>query len=137
MLLLLNSSHLLLPALCPQDHPLHLHVYSCPANRITRNGFSRLQIYMCVHACSVSPVMSDYLRHHGLQPTRLLCPWDSPGKNTGVGCHALLQRSFPTQASNPHLLHCRQILTAEPLMKHTYALIYNICFSLSDSLHSV
>ena len=47
---------------------------------------------------------------HGLQPTRLLCPWDSPGKNTGVGCHALLQGTFPIQGSNPRLLHCRQIL---------------------------
>ena len=36
---------------------------------------------------------------------RLLCPWDSPGKNTGVDCHSLLQRIFPTQGSNPHLLH--------------------------------
>ena len=35
---------------------------------------------------------------------------DSPGKNTGVDCHALLQRIFPTQGSNPGLLHCRQIL---------------------------
>ena len=34
---------------------------------------------------------------------------DSPGKNTGVGCHALLQGIFPTQGSNPGLLHCRQI----------------------------
>ena len=34
---------------------------------------------------------------HGLQPTRLLCPWDSPGKNTGVGCHSLLQEIFPSQ----------------------------------------
>ena len=39
---------------------------------------------------------------------RLLCPWDSPGKNTGVGCHALLQGIFPTQGSNPGLLHGRQ-----------------------------
>ena len=37
--------------------------------------------------------------------TRLLCPWDSPGKNTGVGCHFLLQGILPTQGSNPHLLH--------------------------------
>ena len=36
--------------------------------------------------------------------TRLLCPWDSPGKNTGVGCHFLLQGIFPTQGSNPSLL---------------------------------
>ena len=37
--------------------------------------------------------------------TRLLCPWDSPGKNTGVGGHSLLQGIFPTQGSNPSLLH--------------------------------
>ena len=35
--------------------------------------------------------MSDSVRPHGWQPTRLPCPWDSPGKNTGVGCHFLLQ----------------------------------------------
>jgi len=34
----------------------------------------------------------------------------SPGKNTGVGCHALLQGIFPTQGSNPGLRHCRRIL---------------------------
>ena len=43
---------------------------------------------------------------HGLQPTRLLCPWDSPGKSTGVGCHFFLQGTFPT----PGLLHCRQMI---------------------------
>ena len=36
--------------------------------------------------------------------------WDSPGKNTGVGCHSFLQGIFPTQGLNPGLLHCRQIL---------------------------
>ena len=41
--------------------------------------------------CQVASVMSDSVRPHGLQPTRLLRPWDSPGKNTGVGCHFLLQ----------------------------------------------
>ena len=44
---------------------------------------------------------------HELQPARLLCLWDFPGKNTGVGCHFLLQRIFPTQRSNLGLLHCR------------------------------
>ena len=39
-------------------------------------------------SCSV---VSDSSRLHGLQPTRLLCPWDFPGKSTGVGCHCLLQ----------------------------------------------
>ena len=42
----------------------------------------------------------------GLQPARLLCPWNSPGKNTRVGCHALLQGIFPNQGSNPGLLYC-------------------------------
>ena len=47
---------------------------------------------------------------HGLQPSRLLCPWNSPGKNTKVGCHSLLQEIFPTSGWNPGLQHCRQIL---------------------------
>ena len=42
--------------------------------------------------------------------TRLLCSWDSPGKNTGVGCPFPFQGIFPTQGSNLHLLLCRQIL---------------------------
>ena len=42
--------------------------------------------------------------------TKLLQPWDFPGKSTGVGCHFLLQGIFPTQESNPGPLHCRQIL---------------------------
>ena len=46
-----------------------------------------------------------------VQPTSLPCPWDDfPGKNTGVGCHSLLQVIFPIQGLNPDLLHCRQIL---------------------------
>ena len=39
-----------------------------------------------------------------------LHPWDFPGKNTGVGCHFLLQGIFPTQGSNPSIPHCRQTL---------------------------
>ena len=40
----------------------------------------------------------------GLKLARLFCPWSFPGKNTGVGCHFLLQGIFPTQGLNPHLL---------------------------------
>ena len=39
----------------------------------------------------------------------MVCPWNALGKNTGVGCHSLLQEIFPTQGLNPGLLHCRQI----------------------------
>ena len=61
---------------------------------------------------SVSPsVMSDSLQPHGWWPARLLCPWNSPGKDTGVHCHFLLQGIFLTQGSNLDLLHCRQILS--------------------------
>ena len=42
-------------------------------------------------------VVSDSVRPYGLQLTRLLCPWDAPGKDTGVGCHFLLQGIFLTQ----------------------------------------
>ena len=42
--------------------------------------------------------------------TKLLCPWDSPGKNTRVGCHSLLKGIFLTQRSKPGLPHCRQIV---------------------------
>ena len=59
-----------------------------------------------VHAYPLShSVLSDSLWPHGLQPTRLLCPWGSPDKNTGVGCHFLLQGIFPTWRSNLSLLH--------------------------------
>ena len=51
--------------------------------------------------------MSNSLRPHGLYPTRLACPWDFLGKNTGLGSHSLLPGIFLTQGLN---LHCRQIL---------------------------
>ena len=60
--------------------------------------------YMLSHS-----VVSDSLQPQGLLPARLLCPWDSPGKNTGVHSHSLLLGIFLTQGLNPGLLHCRCI----------------------------
>ena len=57
---------------------------------------------VCVLSCFV---VSNSVRPYGPQPTRLLCPWDSPDKNTGVSCCSLLQGIFPIQESNPYLLH--------------------------------
>ena len=54
--------------------------------------------------------MSDSLQPHGLQHSGLFCSWDSPGKNTGVGFHFLLQEISLSQGSNPGLSHCRQSL---------------------------
>ena len=48
-------------------------------------------IEVCCCCCCIASVVSDSVRPHRQQPTRLPCPWDSPGKNTGVGCHFLLQ----------------------------------------------
>ena len=67
----------------------------------------RNQVWCCMLSCSV---VSDSLRPHGQWPIRLLCPWDSPCKNTGVRCYALLQRIFLAQGSKPGIPNCRQIL---------------------------
>ena len=55
-------------------------------------------------------VMSNSLRPHGLYPARLPCPWDFPGKNTGMGYHFFLQGTFPTPGSNLGLPNCRKAL---------------------------
>ena len=58
----------------------------------------------------VCSAVSDSLLLPALSPTRLLCPWDSPGNNTGVGCHALLQGIFVTQGLNTRLLCLLRLL---------------------------
>ena len=58
-----------------------------------------------MHACSVAQSYPTLLQPHGLEPTRLICPWNFLGKNIGLGCHFLLQEIFLTQGSNPCLLH--------------------------------
>ena len=63
-------------------------------------------IYICVYMLNCFSHVSLLL--HGPWPTRLLCPSDFPGKNTGVGCHALLQGIYLIQGSNPHLLYLPQ-----------------------------
>ena len=72
----------------PRFHP-------CPGNQIP-HATAKTQ-----HACSV---MSNSLQPRELQPSRFLCPWNFPGKNTGVSCHFLLQGTFLTQGSNPCIL---------------------------------
>ena len=65
-----------------------------------RNSMNRELPRVCAQLLQSCPT----LRRRGPQPSRLLCPWDSPGKNTGVGCHVLLQSIFLTQGSNLHFL---------------------------------
>ena len=78
-----------------------------------------------MHECMFSlSVMSNSLQSHGLQLTRLLCPWDFPDKNSGVGCSFLLQGIFPTEGLNLHLLHFRRILY------HCAILLYTLLFAI-------
>ena len=62
-----------------------------------------------MYVCVTSAVFHS-LQPQGLQPARLFGPWNSPGKNSGVGCHALLQQIVPIQGLNLGLSHCRWIL---------------------------
>ena len=55
--------------------------------------------------CLVTKSCLTLLQPHQLQPARLLYPWNSPGKNTGVGCYYIFQVIFLTQGLNPSLLH--------------------------------
>ena len=72
---------------------------------------SKFFLCACMHTQSC-PILCDprdcspLLLHpwSSLSMDRFLCPWDFPGKNTGVGCHFLLQEIFQTSGSNPHLL---------------------------------
>ena len=88
--------------------------------------------------CSVNLlVMSDSLQPHGLSPARLLCPWDSPGKNTEMGCHFLLQGVFPTQGSNLDLPHAGSFFTVALLENISNVTAeYHSVFSLTQAPHS-
>ena len=73
------------------------------------NLFIHCRDVLCVLVAQSCPTLPDFM-DCGSVPARLLCPLNSPGKNTGVGCHFLPLGNFPTQGSNPGLLHCRWIL---------------------------
>ena len=97
----------------PGRVPQKVSIESTAHYQVLRNGHHFLLIFQgcrhsinhlcCCCCCLVAKSCQTFLQPHGLQPTRLLCPWDSPGKNTGMGCHFLLQEIF--QGLNPHLLH--------------------------------
>ena len=67
-------------------------------------------IYTHIYKSTSCSVVSYSLQPHGLKPTRLLCPWNSPGRIIEVGSHSLLQGIFLTQGPNPGILNFRQIL---------------------------
>jgi len=88
-----------------QDHP-RFGGFPRRTRRIHKCCFthpdSLLQQKVEVLVAQSCPTLCDPMDYN---PDRLLCPWNSPGKNTGVGCHFLLQGMFLTQGLSPHLLH--------------------------------
>ena len=92
-----------------RNHFLYTVLLSCfsLAHSLTINCAPFLKIpsvcifYLPVHTCQVASVVSDSLKPYGLHPARLFYPWDSPGKNTGVGSHSLLYGIFPTPGIKP------------------------------------
>ena len=120
----------------PLHHSSYLRILSLasgsvlPHSRCLINSCSlsfgyQLYSFRHVWSCQVISVISDSLQPNGQLPARLLCPWDSPGKNTGVGCHTLLQGICSTQGPNLHLLcllHWQVVcLTPAPPGKHFYS----------------
>ena len=75
-------------------------------------GNSLSWYFWICYCCLVAKLCPTLLQHLGLLPASLLCSWDFPGKNTGLGCYFLLQGIFPAQGSNLCFLHCRQILNS-------------------------
>ena len=74
----------------PCQH-LSFRIWGFGSLRINFGCVKSLSLCCCCYCCYVASVVSDSVWPHRRQPTRLPRPWDSPGKNTGVGCHFLLQ----------------------------------------------
>ena len=89
----------------------------------------------------VTSVLSNSLQPYGQQPTRFLCPWESPGKNAGEGSHSLLQGIFPTQGSSLGLLYIscigRQVLYHQHHLGSPFSSLYWSIFLSHQPYHTV
>ena len=126
------------------SHSCHMHLSIAISVRYLHNYLNGCVVFHCIDLSSLNQssqfwMLKCYLfvvgrwaggglviklcltlRPHGLWPARLLSSWHFPGKNTGVGCHSLLQGIVLTQGSNPHLLLGRQILYQGATRKAPY-----------------
>ena len=127
------TSNNLPPFPCPFHHPnfnFIIIIISGSHLKIKRKWKFSAHYPLCVCVCACS-LASDSLWPHRLSPARLLCPWNFPGKDTGAGCHFLLQGTFPTQRLNPHLLHWQKIFHLNDMKCHHYSLIMLTLMALS------
>ena len=104
----------------PKHKKLYLHyTIKCATALCLKNTC------VCVSVYFSRLLMSDSLRPHGLQTARILCPWNSPGTNTEVGCHALLQGTLPVpgiKARSP--IFQADSLLSEPPGKPNLKILY-------------
>ena len=96
-------------------------VPSMESHRVRHDWSDSTAAAVCCCCCLVDKLCLTLLWAHGLQPARLLCPWDFPIKNTGVGFNFLLLGIFPTQGSNLHLLLGRKVLYHWATWKVSYS----------------
>ena len=90
---------------CKMNSILIINFPLLPFSSLWQPTFFLFELFDCLLFFSHS-VVSNSLQPQGLfEPFRLLCPWDSPGKKTGMGCHSLLQEIFLTQRLSLCLLH--------------------------------
>ena len=94
---------------------------------------SQIQCYSLHETESVSHLAISTLQPHGLQPARLLCPWDAPVKNTGVGSHSLLQGIFST----PRIKPGSPPWQAESLQSEPSGKTVNLSVSLTQTVNSM
>ena len=106
-----------------------------------RSGHSESALEAFVLLCLVcaGSVTSSSLCPHGLQPSRLLCPWDSLSRQEyGVGCHCFLQGFFPTQGLNRCLWQADSLPLAPPGKSEAFGVVWNChnaVFAMADSSH--
>ena len=89
------------PLPCPSDTHFHSVLKFLPWMSLRSSDHRNIRWGGKSLSCSI---VSSSFQPHGLQPARLLCPWDFRGKNTRAGCYFFLQGIFPTQGLNPRLL---------------------------------
>ena len=115
-----------------------LFSYKCfPKSRQVKFDQSIIYFFLsCTMPLKVKVAQScPTLQSHWLEPDRRLCPWNSPGKNTGVDCQFLLQKIFLTQGLNLGFLHCRQIFTIWATREDIY-ILWHFKSKFMKKLHS-
>ena len=85
-------------------------ILCCYVIELQKFKIIQLMCFKLECCCLVANSCPTPLWPPGLKSSKILCPWDLPGNNTGVDCNFLLWGIFPTQGLNSHLLHYRQIL---------------------------